>query len=101
MSAQTSPNLAPEKEIESISRLITPCSYCGIRESVWTYMPGSSNACDECVPRGCSCNAEPLPGKEESNDPADFVEPRDEKGRLYPCCEWMPIDVPDPANNAD
>ena len=62
--------------------------------------------CDECVPRGCSCNhyymseEEPiLPNLEE--DGVEGVDWKwvdeekthwthiDEKGREYPCCEWM------------
>lgn len=34
--------------------------------------------CDNCVHRGCSCNIDPETG----------VESVDEKGRLYPCCEY-------------
>ena len=47
---------------------------CG-KLAVWYYMPNDNEwvACDDCVPRGCSCNNE---------------EDVDEKGRKLPCCEW-------------
>jgi len=43
-------------------------------------MPGNKNYCDNCVPRGCSCN-EDENGKEQL----------DSKGRKYPCCEYFEI----------
>jgi hypothetical protein len=66
------------------------CSYCHWRTSVWSYMPGHHEACDQCVPRGCSCNMEPVDGDYENADPANWAEPLDEQGRKSPCCEWFP-----------
>ena len=54
------------------------CDKCHWRKAVWYYAPGHSIRCDECVPRGCSCNQE-----------EDGTEQLDEKGRKVPCCEWM------------
>lgn len=69
------------------------CSYCHIRKYKWIYMPGSEFACDKCVPRGCfTCNAEPLDGNWENQDPKNWIEPVDKKGRKQPCCEWFHID---------
>lgn len=47
--------------------------------AVWNYAPGSGDTycCDSCVPRGCSCNLD-----------EDNIEPLDDLGREYPCCEW-------------
>ena len=47
---------------------------CG-KLAVWYYMPNDNKwvACDDCVPRGCSCN---------------YEEDVDEQGRKLPCCEW-------------
>ena len=85
---------------------------CG-KVATWLYMPGYSSggnsfSCDDCVPRGCSCN-------EYSTIPADYHPPVsigpeedgiegvdwiwvneektrwchiDEKGRKWPCCEF-------------
>lgn len=82
-----------------------PCSYCGIRESVWWYGPGTETACEECVPRGCSCNKELKPEYEylgeyfyglkeipkdvDLSDENLYTEPVDKKDRKYPCCEWF------------
>ena len=65
---------------------------CG-KTAVWMYMPGREEdvACDDCVPRGCSCNMEPIDENWENEDPDNWKEPTDEKGRKYPCCEWEPI----------
>ncbi len=44
------------------------------------YIPGKQGLyyCDNCVPRGCSCNI----------DPDTLEEDKDHLGRLYPCCEY-------------
>lgn len=68
---------------------------CG-KKATWMYMPGDSVACDDCVPRGCSCNKELKDGIEPIfegnvlvNPEDDFFVPTDDQGREYPCCEWM------------
>ena len=64
--------------------------------ATWVYMPsGNGICCDQCVPRGCSCNiiycdelddeGFPKPVLDESNN---YVEETDQQGRLLPCCEW-------------
>jgi len=63
---------------------------CG-KPAIWMYMPGDEVACNDCVPRGCSCNAEPVDGDHENSDPANWVETVDDRGRKYPCCEWWTI----------
>ena len=36
------------------------CTKCKKKDAVWLYMPGHDDGndffCDDCVPRGCSCN---------------------------------------------
>lgn len=63
-----------------------------MRKAVWFYMPstdhGFTSACDDCVPRGCDCNLEPVDGNWESEDPDNWKHTVDEDGREYPCCEW-------------
>ena len=74
--------------------------------ATWLYMPCSSSKenpfyCDDCVPRGCSCNNTSL--KEdyaqqeiEGNDKNgynykienDYIIPLDEQGREFPCSEY-------------
>ena len=85
---------------------------CG-KVAVWSYGPGfingfNSDFCDDCVPRGCSCNhryidvnayhpplGEPdLPEGEEGKDLKWVDEEKthwcriDEHGREYPCAEF-------------
>jgi hypothetical protein len=84
---------------------------CG-SEAKWLYMPSSSMEnpffCDDCVPRGCSCNSRhidpnayhpplenpDLPDGEEGIDWTWVDDEKnewcyiDEKGRKYPCCEF-------------
>lgn len=57
--------------------------------AIWFYMPGTSKYCDDCVPRGCSCNLELKEGIDESSEKLeDYIQPLDDKGREYPCCEF-------------
>lgn len=86
---------------------------CG-KDAAWIYMPGGKDGnnffCDDCVPRGCTCNyrytkselAE-TPPKDKTKwkwivfkDVPDYVDTPegeiwvylDEKGRESPCCEF-------------
>lgn len=88
------------------------CSHCE-NDAVWFYMPSSNgmvNFCDECVPRGCTCNVhniEEFVNPTESNimwwnndantyingsllktSKSFYFEQLDEKGRRFPCCEY-------------
>lgn len=77
------------------------CKSCN-KIAVWFYMPGDSNYCDDCVPRGCSCNnhstSEFIPSKEEGLEGEDWIflnesetiwTNLDYKGREYPCVEYF------------
>ena len=66
---------------------------CG-KLAVWLYAPDSKYvACDECVPRGCSCNRDLKEGIDyESPEAAlseNWIEQVGEDGRKFPCCEWF------------
>lgn len=61
---------------------------CG-NKAVWFHMPGSGRYCDDCVPRGCSCNEEPTDGDWENPNVENWKEITDEQGRLFPCCEYF------------
>jgi hypothetical protein len=76
---------------------------CG-KVAVWCYLPGYSNGdnpnhCDDCVPRGCTCNYHSI--QEEYDDQPEGVEgvdykwisetiwtEIDDQGREYPCVEY-------------
>jgi len=57
------------------------CIKCKCKIAVWTYLPSEDDRyyCDDCVPRGCSCNIDPETG----------IEDTDGLGRLLPCCEYL------------
>ena len=63
---------------------------CG-KKATWLYMPGDSVACDDCVPRGCSCQQEPRDGDWENDNPGNWFDPVDERGLKIPCVEWEGI----------
>lgn len=69
------------------------CSYCHWRRATYFYAPGrrAQTACDKCVPRGCTCNEEPVDGDWENVTPNNWKELVDEQGRKYPCCEWFEL----------
>lgn len=58
------------------------CHICRRAPAVWSFMPGEEEACDDCVPRGCSCQENPETGKQWA----------DARGRLLPCVEWMKLE---------
>ena len=79
------------------------CGYCENNEATWLYFPRNGGktdyACDDCVPRGCSCNIgligidDDPPQDENSkwhwikeNQTWEYL---DEKGRQWPCWEWQ------------
>lgn len=53
------------------------CDLC-CSKAVWFYLPGTSQYCDTCVPRGCSCNID-----------IDGEEHFDTDGRKLPCVEYL------------
>lgn len=88
------------------------CCKCMNKIATWCYIPGGLKNgdfyCDDCVPRGCSCNQYHI---NEFNDEDDlenkiywnsdlteftkektlksiYYEPVDKQGRQYPCCEF-------------
>jgi hypothetical protein len=85
------------------------CYFCLQRKATWFYGPANESlsgcyCCNECVPRGCSCNH--CNSKEEDPKYSEFPPTDrtnwkwideekgiwtnlDEKGRELPCCEWF------------
>ena len=79
---------------------------CG-KIATWYHMPAENEwaCCDDCVPRGCTCNDEPTQFEDEEkiieNLPEgiegkdwEWIEKDkywrnlDGEGRQLPCCEW-------------
>jgi hypothetical protein len=104
-------NLSPYKSLlffyDYLNRELCECG----KFAIWCYFPGyldNSNPyfCDDCVPRGCTCNhryvdvnayesslEQPdLPAIED--EPIKWIQNEkvwchvDEKGREFPCCEY-------------
>ena len=67
-----------------------PMCPCG-KPATWVYMPGTAVVCDDCVPRGCSCQQEPRDGNHENDDPDNWFDPVDKNGRKIPCVEWQKL----------
>ena len=87
------------------------CCKCN-KIALWFYAPSSKGEdafyCDDCVPRGCSCNQYALSEFDENEEQGNkiywneernnftnkktedsfFYEIVDDKGRRYPCCEY-------------
>lgn len=68
------------------------CNKCQAM-AVWFYMPSSidinsSFKCDNCVPRGCSCNMKCNFGIDGEQLEEPYEEYKDDQGRLLPCCEF-------------
>jgi hypothetical protein len=78
------------------------CVLCGkIPKKGWYYMPSTKDNCDhfycdDCVPRGCSCNWDLNEGidygSEAATDSKNYHEILDEKHRPLPCCEYSFVD---------
>ncbi len=76
--------------------LVGYCS-CGVKAR-WLYMPSYSGVqkndyyCEDCVPRGCSCNMEPVDGDADNTNPDNWAQVLDDKGRPFPCCEYFSVE---------
>ena len=72
------------------------CQICKVKPADWDHMSARVGEpifyCDDCVPRGCSCNSELKDGidynSREADNPENWVERLDDKGRKLPCCEY-------------
>jgi len=69
---------------------------CG-KMAIWCFVPSGMEesdrfCCDDCVPRGCSCNEELKDGIDrnspEAEKPENWIEVTDGLGRKFPCVEW-------------
>ncbi len=62
------------------------CFKCN-KHAVWCYMPSQQNDgdyyCDDCIPRGCSCN---IINSTVEKEIYEYY--KDELGRDLPCCEY-------------
>lgn len=66
------------------------CGYCGVVNAKWKNTVVLDYACDDCVPRGCSCNLYKK-NKKRSFVIEDYVYKTDNMGRELPCEDWEKI----------
>jgi hypothetical protein len=79
------------------------CSYCKVQKPNWFNTLMFDYACDDCVPRGCSCRIYPKNGDENDCNTNNWDYMRDENGKYLPCEDWERIDekyTPSPVDNA-
>lgn len=66
------------------------CGYCGVVDAKWKNIVILEYSCDECVPRGCSCNIYKKTNR-SSFSVEDYEYKKDRKGRDLPCEDWIKI----------
>jgi hypothetical protein len=66
------------------------CGYCGVVNAKWKNMVVLDYACDDCVPRGCSCNLYKK-NKRKTFVIEDYAYKTDKDGRELPCEDWERI----------
>jgi hypothetical protein len=67
------------------------CGYCGVQNAKWKNELVNDFACDECVPRGCSCHLYEKPNKRKSFSIEDYEYKTDKNGRELPCEDWTKL----------
>jgi hypothetical protein len=63
------------------------CAYCLVQLAKWKNTMITEYACEDCVPRGCSCRLYKK-NKRNSFSVQNYDYVKDEKGRELPCEEW-------------
>jgi hypothetical protein len=64
------------------------CDNCGSTEVKWKNTLLFIFACDECVPRGCSCRLKKIKER-ETFFISDYVYEEDSEGNELPCEDWI------------
>lgn len=66
------------------------CSTCTVREAKWKNTFSALYACDECVPRGCSCRLY-RKAKRAAFLIKQYDYQKDKKGKLLHCEDWIKL----------
>lgn len=76
---------------KKIVKFTIKCNYCGVQIARWRNKGENDHACDECVPRGCSCQLvlKVKNPKIFKIDNYDYKKGKD--GRSLPCENWTRI----------
>jgi|688.fasta_scaffold1554227_1 hypothetical protein len=67
------------------------CSYCSLKNAVWINTIVEDYACDECIPRGCSCVMYPKDGNENNLSISNWDYKKDDEGNELPCEDWRKL----------
>jgi hypothetical protein len=82
--------LSPEQK-EKIILFEIPkvkCNFCDVTEAKWQNIILKDYACDDCVPRGCSCKLKVKEGRKGFSI-RDYEYCTDKKGNELPCEDWV------------
>lgn len=67
------------------------CSYCGIKPSTWINTVVEDYACDDCIPRGCSCTMYAVDGDNANYSISNWDYKKDKQGNELPCEDWRKL----------
>lgn len=67
----------------------TKCQTCGVRDAKWKHNYLFNYACEDCVPRGCSCRI--LKNTKRAAFLVQYEYKKDKNGREFPCEDWDKI----------
>jgi hypothetical protein len=62
------------------------CQTCGVKDAKWRHSYLFHYACDDCVPRGCSCRI--LKNSKRAAFLIQYEYKKDKRGKEYPCEDW-------------
>lgn len=79
-----------KKKIVKFSLPLEKCKICSCSNAKWFNTLLKDYACDECVPRGCSCKLKKKPNRSGLNI-QDYEYLLDKHGRELPCEDWIRI----------
>lgn len=66
------------------------CDFCGVSEAKWQNIIMKEHACNNCVPRGCSCKLKVKEGR-TGLKVQDYEYCTDKKGNELPCEDWIKV----------
>jgi hypothetical protein len=75
-----------DNKIINFVLLKTKCEICGVRDAKWKHSYLFNYACNDCVPRGCSCRL--LKKTKRAAFLIQYEYRKDRNGKEYPCEDW-------------
>jgi len=80
-----------DKKIIKVKFSRNKCTNCEVREAIWRNIFSTTvYACDECVPRGCSCRLYKK-AKRAAFLIKQYDHQKDKFGKYLPCEDWEKI----------